>query len=63
MAQKTYLIGLYLAGLALQKYMARWQPNIMENSLTTDQINAFTDCLACVNSLIQLFKPAPPVNP
>jgi len=63
MAQKTYLIGLYLAGLALHRYMSRWQPNILENSLTQDQIDAFTNCLACVTSLVQLFKPAPPVNP
>lgn len=60
MAQKTYLIGLYLAGVALHRYMARWQPNIMEQSLTQPQIDAFTDCLACVTSLIELFRPSAP---
>jgi hypothetical protein len=60
MAQKTYLIGLYLTGKSLQRYMNRWQSEIQAQDLTPDQIDAFTNCLACVNSLVQLFKPAPP---
>lgn len=57
---KTYLVGLYLTAKSLQKYMKKWEDEVLENELTPEQIAAFADCLQCVNSLVQLFKPAPP---
>jgi len=60
MAQKTYLIGLFLAATALERYMSRWDTQILANDLTGEQIAAFADCLQCVQSLIALFRPSPP---
>lgn len=59
---KTYLIGLYLTAKSLQRYMKKWEDEVLENDLSDEQITAFADCLQCVNSLVQLFRPAPP-NP
>jgi len=45
MAQRTYLVGLYLAGLGLQRYIGRYQ-----NQLNA---NASPEVLACLVTIFE----------
>jgi len=59
MAQRTYLIGLWLAASKLYKYMSRWQ-NLAKPFMTVQQVACFDATLTAVEECVEAFKPAPP---
>lgn len=61
MAQRTYLIGLYLAARALYLYMSRWQDKATPN-MTAPQIACFNATLSAVTECVAAFTPAAPVE-
>lgn len=60
MATKTYLIGLYLAELALYRYITRWQVNIANAGASEEVIACIASLLAALETCLPLIKPAPP---
>jgi hypothetical protein len=61
MAQRTYLIGLYLVLRTAYKYMSRWQPLILPN-ITEQQAACFTAALNAIAECLPLFLPAAPTE-
>lgn len=61
MAQRTYLIGLYLAMNTLYNYMSRWQLKI-EANMTDPQKVCFQAVLDAVIECLPLIQPPPPVT-
>jgi hypothetical protein len=62
MASRTYLVGLYFAAKGLERYMSRWQEQIMAQDLTSAQITCFNSLLTAVIDCLALFKPANPTT-
>jgi len=61
MANRTYLIGLYLAAYALYRYMVRWQDKAKVN-MSAPQIACFDATLTAVTECVAAFAPAAPVE-
>lgn len=61
MAQRTYLIGLWLAMTALSRYMSRWLVKL-EANMTAQQFACLQAVITAVNECLPLIQPAPPVE-
>ena len=61
MAQRTYIVGLYLVLSAAYRYMARWQPKL-QASMSAQQFACLTAVLTAVEECLPLIAPGTP-NP
>lgn len=50
---RTYIPTLITIARLLAKYIGRWY-DVLTANLTTEQVTAVDNCLACVNSLLSL---------
>jgi len=60
MAQRTYLIGLYLVLNASYRYISRWLPKL-EASMTSEQFTCLIAVLDALQACLPLILPAPPI--
>jgi len=61
MAQKTYLVGLWLVLSAAYRYSSRWQPKL-QASMTEQQFACLTAVITALGECLPLIAPGPP-NP
>lgn len=61
MAQKTFLIGLYLATNALYRYITRYRVKLEDNA-TEAQFACILAVLAAIEECLPLIQPPPPVE-
>lgn len=61
MGVKTYIPGAVDVANAAHRYLTRWQENLLENEVTSDQIAALAELITCLATFLSKWRKPPPV--